>query len=165
MNSVTQVERGWPGHHILATRALFRRNTLLECKETKVVVSTIGLIRSRQVSSGFETLDNAGSFFETKVFHCRKDDSRYRDADFNREIKFQAYGVPSHEPLDFTVKEVDADDKANQMHDSVVCMIRNLIPHIALDEQIVLIEWHDDWNDPRSDMQAPQEQRSDPVDA
>lgn len=103
-------ERGWPGHHILARRCLFHRNTLVTYREKRIVVSTVGLLQSTTIPHGFDEI-SAGRFFETLAFHANSDDTRYYDADFSREVSFNS---PCY------ITEVDADDKANEMHNNVV---------------------------------------------
>jgi hypothetical protein len=45
---VKRTERGWIAHYICADRCRFRRNTLLECGNRRVIVSTIGAMYDRK---------------------------------------------------------------------------------------------------------------------
>jgi len=58
----------------------------------------------------FETIGK-DRYFETMAFHVDKDDTRYHDADTKRQIRFTS---------PWQIKEIDADDKANDMHE-IVC--------------------------------------------
>lgn len=107
MKNVKRTERGWAGHFICADRCRFRRNTLLEYKDTKIVVSTVGLM---VVDGKFEEIGH-NRYFETMAFHVDKSDLRWFDADVSREISFQS---------EWAISERDADDKANEMHENVV---------------------------------------------
>lgn len=51
-----------------------------------------------------------GRHFETMAFHA-KNDGRYWDADVSRQIPFDS---------EWAIAELDADDKANDMHEAVV---------------------------------------------
>lgn len=111
---IVRTERGWPGHFICANRCRFRRNTLLECGDTRAIVSTVGLqenpLRTTNMSVSFEEV-GAGRYFETMVFHARRVGGRYWDADIDRQIFVDS---------PHTISEIDADDKANDMHEQVV---------------------------------------------
>lgn len=105
---VQRTERGWAGHFICANRCRFRRNTLLEYSEIKIVVSTVGLMESID-KEGFETI-GYNRYFETMAFHANND-KRYYDIDVSRQIYFNS---------EWCIKDIDADDRANIMHERVV---------------------------------------------
>lgn len=110
---VIRTERGWAGHFICADRCRFRRNTLLECGEIRIVVSTVGLMCNR-VEDKFEQIGHE-RYFETMAFHAQRVDDRYWDADISRgELSFDS---------PWAISEVDADDRANDMHETVVSEI------------------------------------------
>jgi hypothetical protein len=110
---VKRTERGWAGHYICALRCRFRRNTLIECGDVKVVVSTVGL----QEKMPFDDLEDKfervgpGRYFETMAFYTRDGDTRYNDADITRRFNFDS---------PWRIDEIDADDRANDMHEAVV---------------------------------------------
>jgi len=97
---VKRTERGWPGHFICADRCLFRRNTLLEHGDIKIVVSTVGAM---------ETV-SCDRYYETMVFHSKKDDKKYHDIDVNKQVDFDSK---------WEINVLD-DVKANRMHEKVV---------------------------------------------
>ena len=105
---VIRTERGWAGHFICANRCLFRRNTLLQCGTTFIVVSTVGAMRDMD-----NEIEEIGyhRYYETMAFHSDRKDKRYHDMDVKREIRFDSPRA---------VQKVDADDKANDMHETVV---------------------------------------------
>jgi len=116
---VTKTERGWAGHFICADRCLFRRNTLLECGDIRIVVSTVGLMvdihaKGYPNKRKFTTI-GCDRHFETMAFHAEYD-GRYWDADVCRQIYFKS---------EWAIAEDDADDKANDMHEAVVSEITN----------------------------------------
>ena len=111
-NIVKRTERGWAGHYILADRCRFRRNTLLEYDDIKIVVSSVGLLK---LEDEFETI-GYNRYFETMSFHADKNDKRYHDIDVEKQVYFDS---------DWSINEIDADDKANDMHEVVVTEITN----------------------------------------
>jgi len=106
--SIQRTERGWAGHFCGANSCRFRRNTLLECGDTRIVVSTVGLFKT-SFSDSFMPIGH-DRYFETMAFHAAFD-GRYWDADFFREISFES---------PWCISEVDADDRANDQHEAVV---------------------------------------------
>ena len=105
-----RTERGWAGHFICADRCRFRRNTLIEYYDTKIVISTVGLMVKLGKVQGFDTVGH-NRYFETMAFHTEAEDKRFYDADVCQEVAFNA---------DWSISEIDADDKANDMHEAVV---------------------------------------------
>lgn len=118
MNTVTRTERGWAGHFIASNRCLFRRNTLLEYREIKIVVSTVGLYRDRRtdeiVTIGCER------HYETMAFHASFQDP-YWEIDTDRQINFCS-DWSLYYPEGFPR---DSDNAANDMHETVVNEIIN----------------------------------------
>ena len=105
-----RTERGWSGHFICADRCLFRRNTLLEHRRIKIVVSTVGAMQSFDKEGEYEIIGH-NRYYETMAFHSDKNDKRYHDMDVSRQVYFDS---------DWQINELDADDKANDMHEKVV---------------------------------------------
>lgn len=115
--NVKRTERGWVGHFIGGHRCRFRRNTLLECGEKKVVVSTVGAYESP--TGRFETI-GVNRWFETMAFNA-KFAHGYWDADVTEEIVFEspwALCAETWEELCTTYPQVD--NSANDMHEAVV---------------------------------------------
>jgi len=114
-NKVTRQERGWAGHFIAAQSCRFRRNTLLTCGDIRIVISTVGAMESHLKDRTFETI-GYNRYFETMAFHACPTDTRYYDIDVTKEISFES---------EWAINEIDADDKANDMHETVVDEITN----------------------------------------
>lgn len=111
-SGVIRTERGWAGHFICANKCRFRRNTLLTYNDIKIVVSSVGLM---EIDGKFETV-GAGRHFETMAFHSNPTDTRYYDADVSKQVHFDS---------EWAISELNADDKANEMHEAVVLEITN----------------------------------------
>lgn len=126
VGGVSRAERGWAGHFICANRCRFRRNTLLSYSDIKIVVSTVGLM---EMDSGkFETIGH-NRYFETMAFHADANDKRYYDADVSKQVSFDS---------DWAIPEVDADDRANEMHEAVVSEITE---RLLKGEKFEVTEW------------------------
>lgn len=112
-------ERGWAGHFICANRCSFRRNTLLEYEDRKLIVSTVGAFRNKD-----NIIDNIGydRWYETRVFETCCTSNGYIEVDTMKEIDvFSNWGI-----FGKSWKEVlevygnDIDNVANNIHDEVI---------------------------------------------
>lgn len=81
----------------------------MEYNDIKIVVSTVGAME-RSNGNGFETIGH-NRYFETMAFYSNLEDTRYYDIDVSKQISFDS---------EWAISEIDADDKANEMHDAVV---------------------------------------------
>lgn len=112
-------ERGWAGHFICADRCLFRRNTLIEHGDKKIVVSTVGNMVDIHVK-GYPNeihIDEIGCerYFETMAFEAKLNDE-FLDADVSKQINFNS---------DWCISKPWKEKEANEMHDAVVMEISN----------------------------------------
>ena len=66
---VKRTERGWAGHFCCSQSCLFRRNTLIEYKDKKWVISTVGNFRppNSRYERGAETI-GFERYYETMAF-------------------------------------------------------------------------------------------------
>ena len=124
-SGVVRTERGWAGHFICANKCKFRRNTLLAYNDIKIVVSSVGLL---EIDGKFDTIGH-NRHFETMAFHSDLTDKRYYHADVSKQVFFDS---------DWAIAEVDADDKANEMHEAVVLEITN---KLLAGETFPVTEW------------------------
>lgn len=106
---VKRTERGWAGHFICADRCKFRRNTLLEKGDVRIVISTVGLMTSCADETAFEKI-GLDRYFETLVFHASYD-GRYWDADVSQEISVKS---PCF------IDRIDAADLADKYHEDII---------------------------------------------
>lgn len=128
IDEVRVTERGWAGHLIFADACRFRRNTLLEYKDKKWIVSTVGAMPANKYSldkseNGFTTI-GFGRYYETMAFEAQKK-GVYWDANVERQIDFDS---------NWALNECDfnSDQKANDMHENVV---KELIAKIKGEQQ------------------------------
>ena len=110
-------ERGWPGHFCLGYRCVFHRNTLVECGNIKIVVSTVGNYMDHN-----ESLQEIGlnRYYETMAFHSDPSDEKYHDVDVTKEVSFTS---------GWRITEKYKDNEANAMHENVVIEIVNRLLH------------------------------------
>lgn len=118
MSNVKRTERGWPGHYILSDRCVYHRNTLLECGEQKIVVSSVGNLRTDLESKKMETIGAFGRYYETMVFETEQN-GPYIDADGAKECGyFRGLNYDNPESIPYNV-----DNMADEMHESVVAEV------------------------------------------
>ena len=111
LKEVKRTERGWAGHFICSGSCMFRRNTLLECGDIQIVVSTVGAMfdgRGEMQEIGLNR------HYETMAFHVDPKSGDYKDADVNREIWFDSPSALKWHKKGFI------DNEANEMHEAVV---------------------------------------------
>lgn len=114
MNKVIRTERGWPAHYCGSARCMFRRNTLLELGEIRVVVSTIGMQRSARTGEIEEI--GVNRHYETLAFYAELQD-QYWEIDTDRQIEFNS---PWRIELDLKNIPAGISNTANEMHETVV---------------------------------------------
>lgn len=126
MEEVRRTERGWAGHFICSRDCFFRRNTLIEYKNKKWVVSTVGCQMARTSIPGLWKEGDIISigcnrWYETMAFEADSYDD-YNDADVSNEISFDSewgiWGETWEEVMEKTAGIPDL--AANEMHEKVV---------------------------------------------
>lgn len=108
-NEIKTTERGWAGHFICADKCSFRRNTLVEYNDIKIVVSTVG----GMYSDGQYMTIGACRYYETMAFHSDPSDEKYHDIDVEKPVDLDCKCHIAH------INE-DTDNEANKMHDNAV---------------------------------------------
>lgn len=111
LKEVKRTERGWAGHFICSDRCKFRRNTLLECGNVKIVVSTVGAMYDEK---GKLQEIGLNRHYETMAFHVDKSTGPYKDADVSEIVSFESKGALKWH------KDGYIDNEANDMHEAVV---------------------------------------------
>lgn len=116
IDNVKVTERGWAGHYCCADMCKFRRNTLLEYKDKKWIVSTVGAMPANKYSFdkneyGFTTI-GLERYYETMAFEAKKE-GIYYEADVEKQIDFES---------DWCIDDCNfnTDQQANDMHENVV---------------------------------------------
>lgn len=118
INGVNVTERGWAGHFICAHSCGFRRNTLLEYKDKKWIISTVGAYRD---STG--KMDTIGHmrWYETIAF-VGGEENGYIDADVSQQIYFDSdWGIWGESWSEISENcNHTPDNAANDMHERIV---------------------------------------------
>lgn len=115
-DKVKRTERGWAGHFIAANSCRFRRNTLLEYKDLKWVVSTVGCY---YIGGHIETIGRE-RWYETMVFEATYQNG-YLDADVAKQIEIsQAWGIWGRTWEEVEENYPTPDNAANDMHERIV---------------------------------------------
>ncbi len=121
MKTVKRTERGWIGHYICADRCRFRRNTLLECGNRRVIVSTVGAQHDRKTGQ-FEEIGH-GRYYETFVFRARRVFGLYWDVaggeQLSSQLPWYIDAIPPRPPCS-SAYGTESDLRANEMHEAIV---------------------------------------------
>lgn len=127
-DKVKRTEQGWVDHFIATDSRHFRRNTLLEYKDLKWVVSTVGGYDSaifRLVVYVYcidEHIDTIGCErgYETMVFEATYQNG-YLDADITKQIETsQDWGIWGRIWEEVMENHPKPDNAANDMHERIV---------------------------------------------
>lgn len=116
---MTKTERGWAGHFICAQDCHFRRNTLLEHEDERIVISTVGNMWSDAPNKTEPTEIGHERYYETMVFGATKQ-GLYWDADVTQQVDFDS-------PWSIGEAEEESDEAANDMHETAVAEIENMM--------------------------------------
>lgn len=124
VKEVKRTERGWGGHFCGFENCRFRRNTLLEYKDMKIVVSTVGQMYNARVSKKITEI-GWERYYETRAFHADTADLIYHDADVSRQVNFESK---------WSLSKPSQDNEANDMHEAVVKEITSMLLHDKIKE-------------------------------
>ena len=118
---VKRTERGWAGHFCCSQSCLFHRNTLIEYKDKKWVISTVGNFRppNSRYERGAETI-GFERYYETMAFDAIYKKG-YWEADTSKQIYFDSdWGIFAKSWEQLLTEYPDVDNVANDMHENVV---------------------------------------------
>lgn len=88
MENVKVTYRGWAGHLCVASKCLFHLNTLIECGDKAVIVSTVGEYRPDHTKGEMETV-GIDRFYETMVFAAKpKDADGFIDIAVDQQLSY-----------------------------------------------------------------------------
>lgn len=113
---VIRTERGWAAHFIDSRSCGFRRNTLLEYGEKRIIVSTIGNC-CKSLNGGDCVQIGLDRYYETMAFIAVWEEP-YWEIDVMKPVRFIS-------PWKINMCERETDLEANRMHDNVVEELTN----------------------------------------
>lgn len=117
MSAVKRTERGWAGHFICSRSCLFRRNTLIEYKDRKWIISTVGAMVDENRKP---TTVGINRWYETMVFEAELRDG-YWDANVSKEIYPKGeWGIWASSFTELMTKYPTPDITANNIHEAIV---------------------------------------------
>lgn len=106
---IKTTERGWAGHFICSDLCYFRRNTLIEYRDIKIVINTVGAL----FSNGKVDMVGQNRYYETEAFHSNEEDTKYHNADITQKVDLGCKWAIDR-------FDEDTDNEANEMHDNAV---------------------------------------------
>jgi hypothetical protein len=118
VDEIKRTERGWGGHFICCQYCSFRRNTLLERGERRIVVSTVGAYRPYDMKGQIDRI-GCNRYYETMIFEAQFE-TPYWEADVTKQIYIDAKTAIDH-------CERHADDEADRMHEDAVAAVTRLM--------------------------------------
>jgi len=84
--------RGWPAHYMNSDECIYHLNTLIECGDVHIVVSTVGLEKDNDPKSkaAFKKI-NIGRYYETTAFFAKMGKhAKVWNADVTRQVHFES---------------------------------------------------------------------------
>ncbi len=126
MEEVKRTERGWAGHYCCSRDCTFRRNTLIEYKGKKWVISTVGCQICRHdlepyLKQGDIMTIGCNRWYETMAFESLYDEYDDADVDYTKEISFNSeWGIWGDTWEEVMERYKHPDIAANEMHEKVV---------------------------------------------
>ena len=117
IKEVKRTERGWAGHFICSHSCRYRRNTLLEYGNKKIVVSTVGNYINLDGKVDTIGLDR---WYETMCFKG-KEENGYIEADIFEPIDINnEWGIWGKTWQDVLEQFPLVDNRADEMHETIV---------------------------------------------
>lgn len=119
LDKVKITYRGWPGHYCMGSKCVFHLNTLVEVGDVRVVVSTVGNLRSGLPHMYGAEEVGCGRYYETMAFRAALIDG-YWDQESGQSISLSGKTA-------VTRMTKQCDQEAQDMHEVAVRAITNRI--------------------------------------
>jgi hypothetical protein len=129
--AVKRTERGFAGHFICAKDCWYRRNTLLEAGNLRIVVSSVGnyhlppgIAKKAGMKEGVAEEIGFERWYETMAFYAKWEDP-YWEAEIGREVGFHAdWGI-------FEEPKRESDLEMDEVHEGVVAELTQRLKEAA----------------------------------